>query len=111
MYTFCKSANMALPNASAAYVERVPEAWSHGATDAEHDSIDTARGDVERHQEGVTKDAHDRAHECDEDRDRTDRRPDQDATLNRQDELLRGRGRNEPMAFRGVSPMKVERAP
>src|SRR3989440_6116093 len=51
------------------------EAWSHGAADAEHDSIDTARGDVEWHQEGVKKVARDRARECDEDRDRTDLRP------------------------------------
>ena len=51
-------------------------AWSHGSAPTEHDSVDTALDNIERHQECEEEDARDRPDVGDQDGDDADRGPD-----------------------------------
>src|SRR5439155_16939244 len=51
-------------------------AWSHGRAPTEHDSVDTALDNMERHQECEKEDTRDRSDVGDQDGDDADRGPD-----------------------------------
>src|SRR5881396_444442 len=107
MYAFCKSANMAAAKPPRRMLSEFRVEWSHGALTTEDESIDAGWCHIEGDQERVEEDAHDRAHESDEDRDRADRRSDQDTILHGANELARRRGRNQSVAFRRVPPSQI----